>query len=1188
MSDTGPVSGTGSRTGPWSDTVELPAGSPVDTVVPGYEQPELRGAPAGPPAGGPPAGWWGRLRSHLAEPFSRNAYALLLNTGLTGLLGIGFWLLAARYYADADVGRGSALISTMTLLSGVVAINLTGTLSRFIPQTGRWTRRLVLYCYGLSALVVAVLAAGFVLTLGYWGASFDPLRDPATGLWFVAAVVAASLFTIQDGVLVGLRSATWVPVENTLFGIAKIILLVLFAAAFPHNGVYLSWVIPMALLVLPINGLIFGRLIPRHVRVTGENFLPPSPAGIGRFFAADYLGALFVFGAVYLVPVMVAASVQPVTFAYFYVAWMMGGILNLTAMNLAHSLTVEGVYEMDTLVRNCRAALRRAVGLLMVAAVAVALAAPYCLVILGRGYLDAVPLLQILAFAALPRAVVEIWIGVLRAQNRPREIARVQIASGALVIGSVLTWLQVVRFVPGLAQWQITGVGVVVLAGQTLVALVVLPGLWGFLTSVPPAPGAPAGTPSPGPARTGGSARRRIPAGWTALGGVAGLTVAATALYLVPLRGTDLGAMTGYGLISVLPVASLAGLALLTLAFMSTLALRRPYRVVLGAQLAILVGCLHGVTALVEPLPRFAITWVHLGFVEYIGRTGTTAPALDGRFSWPGFFALVAFLTDSARWQDLLTFLKLTPLLSNLLYLLAFALLLRNLRASWRATWFAAWLFCVLNWVGQDYFSPQGFGYWLYLVFLAILVTWFRPAPTSTPAPDPGRRGPAAWLRPAGGLRSGELPVEPAGHAVRVALLLLLLGIFVVATASHQLTPFLMVGACAGLVLVRRCVATGLPMLLVVILAAWISYLSVGYWSGHMADLLGGVGDLTGNVASSVGQRASAGDVEHQRVVAVRIALTVALFLVAGLGMLRRRLRGLDDRVAVVLLAAPFLALGLQSYGGEITLRVYLFALPAACVLAAYAFFPESQSGHVLPQRILAAGAAALVLVGAFFPARYGNEKYEMMRPGELAAVEFVYQQGGPSRILFLTDQDDSGATPFIPLGYQDMERVDYTSMQAAPDPADIGAVLDRMRELGPGTYLVTTRSQEAYLELGGGYPAGWGQRFRARMAASPQVRVVEQNPDATVYTLSTPPLPASPREPGPPTGVNIGSTPWTPVGVVFAALLLGVLTGRELWRVRLGPGEHRRLRPLTLAAIPLLAGLVLVILQRLILLTNW
>ncbi|MGH3965016.1 MAG: lipopolysaccharide biosynthesis protein [Pseudonocardiaceae bacterium] len=1168
----------------------------------------------GPAAGRPSTERLRQLRSHLAEPFSRNAYALLLNTGLTGLLGIVFWLLAARYYTDADVGRGSALISTMTLLSGVVAINLTGTLSRFIPQTGRRTSRLVLYSYGFSSIVVAALTAGFLLTLGYWGPSFDLLRDPVTALWFVAAAVAASVFTVQDGVLVGLRSSVWVPVENALFGFAKIILLVLFATSFPRDGVYLSWVISMALLLLPINGLIFGRLVPRHVRTTGDTFIPPSPANVGRFFAADYVGALFVFGAVYLVPVMVAASVPPFTFAYFYVAWMMAGILNLIAVNLAHSLTVEGVYEANKLALNCRAALRRALGLLLVAAVLVALAAPYCLGVLGRGYLDAGPLLQILAFTALPRALVEIWIGVLRAQNRAREVARVQVASGSLVIGLVLVWLQVDAISLGLGVPQITGVGLAVLASQTVVALAVLPALRRFLAEAPPAELsfgavslAPATKPVSHPESAFGvrdpehldpgsatpAAPRvfrlvRVPARtWAPIAVVSGLTAAALALYLLPLGSIDLEDMNGFGLISVLPVGSLVGLILLTLAFVITLSFPRPHPVVLGAQLVVLVGCLYGVTALIESLPRFPITWVHWGFVEYIGRTGATAPELDGRFSWPGFFALVAFLTGESNWRDLAPLLKLTPLLSNLLFLLPLGLLLGNLRASWQAKWFAAWLFCVLNWVAQDYFSPQGFTYWLYLIFVAVLVTWFRPAGMGTAATSDsihhGFLG--RW-----GLRTilvrGEMPARPAEQALRVALLLFLVGLFIVASASHQLTPFLMVAACTGLVLARRCIATGLPILLTVILAAWFSYMTVGYWSGHLDDLFGGVGDLIGNLSTSVGDRASGND-EHQMVVYTRIALTVVLFLLAALGVLRRRLRAIDDRVAVVLLLTPFIAVGLQSYGGEITLRVYLFALPAACVLAAYVFFPETQSGPRSPLRFMAAGACALVIMGGFFLARYGNERYEITRDGDLAAVQYIYQQNGRAQILFMTDPPASGATPFIPVGYQHVERVSQVGMQAPEDPNDVIDVIDRMRELGQGTYLMTTRSQDAYLEVGGGYPPGWGDRFRARLAGTPELRVVKETPSAVVYTLRVSERMEPTQQPVPATGRGIGVTPWTPVGVVFVALLLVVLMGRELWRFRLAPDEHRRLRPLTFAAVPLLAGLALVVVERLVLLAS-
>ncbi len=1138
-----------------------------------------------------------RLRRHLADPFSRNSYALILNTGLTGILGVIYWMVAARHYTDADVGRGAALISTMMLLSGVVAINVTGTLSRFIPQAGRETGRVLLHAYGLSAIAVAVLSAGFVFTLDFWGPSFDLLRNPSTAAWFILAVVASGIFTVQDGVLVGLRKSVWVPVENAVFGIAKIVLLVLFANSFPHDGLYLSWVIPMALLVLPVNGLIFGRLVPRRHRATPDDFLPPSRAQVRGFLAGDYVGALFVFASVYLVPVIVASSVAPRTFAYFYVVWSVSGILHLVGVNLAASLTVEGVYEADRLAANCRAALRRALGILLLAAAVVALAAPYILGVLGRGYVDAALLLQLLALAAVPRAVVEIWIGVLRAQGRPRQIARVQIASGGLLVGFVLVWLQVdQQSLADLGVQRITGVGLAVLASQTVVALAVLPHLRRFVrqtvevtertpaayrshaTDQSPVQSGVAGLKSVEPVRWSMSS-------WLPVAGVCVVGAAGLVCYLLSLGDVALDRMNGYGLISVLPVASLVGMALLTLAFVLTLFLRRSYPVVLGAQLVTMVGCLHGVTALIEPLPRFPITWVHLGFVEYIARTGTTAPGLDGRFSWPGFFALVAMWIGRTNWSDLVPVLTLTPLISNLLFLLPLGLLLRNLRASWQAKWFAAWLFAVLNWVGQDYFSPQGFSYWLYLIFLAVLVTWFRPAATSVataPERSPGRR---RWWPKL--VVPGELPPRPAEYSVQVALMLLAVGLFTVATVSHQLTPFLMVAACVGLVLARRCVVTGLPMLLTVILVGWISFMTVAYWSGHLGSLLEGIGNVIGNVSTSVWDRASSGSTQHRTVLFVRAALTVGLFGLAIFGILRRRRRAVDDRIAIALVLTPFVAVALHNYGGEIALRVYLFALPAAALLAAYAFFPETGSGSRSPRRFIAVGACALVLVGGFFPARYGNEQYEITRVGELAAVNYVYQQGGPARILLLTDTPFSDAPPFVPVGYRDVERVSHLSTLAPRDPDDVSRVVSTLRGLGRDSYLMTTRSQEAYLEVSAGYPPGWGDRFRTRLAATPDVQVVAETPDAVVYahreSQSIEPTPQ--RATG--TATQIGTTPWTPAGLVFLALLLVVLTWRELWRLRLAPDQRRRLRPLTLAAVPLLVGLALVVAERLILLSQ-
>jgi O-antigen/teichoic acid export membrane protein len=1111
-----------------------------------------------------------RLRGYIADPFSRNAFALILNTGLTGFLGIGFWWLAPRYYSEAVVGRGSALISVMTLLSGVVAINLTGTLSRFIPRAGRRTGRLVCAVYLLSIVIVVVLSGGFLLTLGHWGPNFDLLRDPVMALCFVPAVVIAGIFTIQDAVLTALRRSFWVPVENTCFGLIKIVLLVVLASALPNDGFYLSWVIAMVLLVPPISGLIFGRLLPRHGRMTGDHVVPPTRAQVGGFFAGDYVGALFVFAAGYLVPVIVAADFAPDDFAHFYLVWTVVGILNLVATNLATSMTVEGGYEAGKLATNCRTALRRALGILVVAVAALALVAHWAFGALGPGYLAALPALFALAFAALPRAVVEIWIGVLRAQGRARQVARVQIAIGVLVVGSVLAWLQTDEHALGQKLDRITGVGVAVLVSYAAVAIAVLPGLRRFMVE----------SDAPRDARPSAARRLLGQARWPSRASVAVCVLTAAALigYRLSLRKVDLTRIDGLGLISALPVTSLLCLALLTLAFGITLSFQRPRAAILGAQLVATLACLHGVAALIEPLPRFPTVWIHMGFVEYIGRTGTVLPYQDARFNWPGFFSLIAFVTGKHDWASMVGLLTWTPLLSNLLYLLPFVLLLRNLRASWRAKWFAAWLFCVLNWVGQDYFSPQGFTYLFYLVFIATLVTWFRSA-----GPDPLAIRLGAKHRNRGKTRNlvpGELPARTTQTGVRVTLMLLLVGSFVLATFSHQLTPFVMMGALTGLVLVRRCIATGLPWLLGVILTAYVSYLGAAYWAGHFGTLKAGLGDLIATLLAGTAGRAHGGSAEHGAVLTVRLAITVGVFAVAMIGAWRRRRRGFDDRVAIVLALAPLPAL-LETYGGEMVLRVYLFALPGTCVLAAYAFFPTVRSARRPWSGLLAAAVCSLVLVGGFLFARYGNEAYEMTRPGELAIAEYVYQHHA-SPVLFMVDTDDPWATPFIPLGYRDVEDVSFSSIRAPINPRNVDSVVAALRKLGPSGYLLTTRSQEWYVNSVGDYPRSWGDDFRESMRKNPQVRVVTANADAVLYALR-----AGPKH-GPPVahrgqfaGVRVLPTVWTPVGIFFLFPLILVLLVREVWRVCLGPGERERLLPLTLMAAPLFVVFVAVLIER-------
>ena len=409
------------------------------------------------------------LRRQLTDPLSRNGYALVANSGATGLLGLLYWVLVARLYPTAVVGRASAAYAAMNLLAGFTALNFNGALTRFIPQAGHRTKRLVTQAYLVSGLASVLVAVPFLLTIGRWGPSYAELGSPITGLFFVGCVVTWAVFTLQDSVLTGLRSAVWVLVENGLFGVVKIVLLVAFASRLPHLGIYLSWMVPALAAVPLVNALIYGRLVPRHTAATLES-APPTSRQIGRFLAGDYSGAMFLLATTSLVPVLVAVRISDVRLtAYFYMAWMVGGVLDLVGINMAMSLTVEGSFDASTLALNCRRALRKIAGILLPCAALTALLAEWALGLFGPGYAEyGAPVLQLLAVATLPRAVTEVYLGALRAQSRTSLVAIIQGSRCVLMLG--LTVVLVTSMGP-------VGAGLAAVLSQGAVALVILPGL---------------------------------------------------------------------------------------------------------------------------------------------------------------------------------------------------------------------------------------------------------------------------------------------------------------------------------------------------------------------------------------------------------------------------------------------------------------------------------------------------------------------------------------------------------------------------------------------------------------------------------------------------------------------------------------------------------------------------------------
>ena len=151
----------------------------------------------------------------------------------------------------------------------------------------------------------------------------------------------------------------------------------------------------------------------------------------------------------------------------------------------------------------------------------------------------------------------------------------------------------------------------------------------------------------------------------------------------------------------------------------------------------------YGVTSVVEAEPRFGPVYRHLGIVDHLLRYQEINGSIDAYFNWPGFFAFAAFLVAAGDLGDAFAFAGWTPLVSNLLYLGPLFLIMRSLTEDRRVVWLGVWIFMLTNWVGQDYFSPQSFSYFLYLVILAITLRWFSPVARTSLAKVGGAVGAA-------------------------------------------------------------------------------------------------------------------------------------------------------------------------------------------------------------------------------------------------------------------------------------------------------------------------------------------------------------------------------------------------------------------------------------------------------------
>ena len=421
------------------------------------------------------------MATSTAEPRDRlisSSLSLLLSNVSGAVLGVIFWVIAAHRYSPRAVGNGSAEIAAMTLLATVVQFAPMLIFNRFLYRSGTMAPRVVRLGYLFAIIAAGGLSSLFLL---FTGPHPYILGGVVPKFTFIGAVMLWVVFTIEDAVLVGLREMKWIPLENTIFSLLKLGLLVVVAAPLPKTGVFDAWIAPLLVVIVPINWLIFRRLLPQHVaRADGQQAFPESRA-LRRQILGEYGGSLMFIALGSVPSLLVVRELGPKAAAYFQTPWLVGTSIDFLLWTLASALVSEVNARPDHGPESVRRMIRYTVRFGLPLLAVAALVAPFGLRILGPVYAGHGTRLLLWLLASSPfMALNVLYITFARLGRRVRRIFLIQFSIALLVLSLMIS------FLPTLGE---TGAGVAFFVGQATLGLLVTPSLVRQLRRPSMAPG---------------------------------------------------------------------------------------------------------------------------------------------------------------------------------------------------------------------------------------------------------------------------------------------------------------------------------------------------------------------------------------------------------------------------------------------------------------------------------------------------------------------------------------------------------------------------------------------------------------------------------------------------------------------------------------------------------------------------
>jgi len=402
-----------------------------------------------------------QLRQHLQDPLYRNSYFLMGRSVANSLLGVVFWIVAARLYPADQVGLATALISAIGLLVILSNLGLNISLLRYLPRE-TYKKGMINTAFTIRGLFASLLALVFVAGLGFWSPALQFVQeDIALLLLFVIFTTANSLTMLQSAAFVGMRSAKFSFVQSIIAGILRIPLPIVLLSL-GVAGIFFAWGSAVCVALIAALFLFLPRVVPGYYPV--PTIKRKVIKEIANFSAGNYAAEILESLPSLLLPLVIVNILAHEMSAYFYMAWGIALMLFMIPNSINSSLLAEGSYDPVGLRKNVIRAIKVTFILLVPAILIVLILGDKLLLLFGSEYSqNALYLLWILAASAIPVTITRVYMTIKRIQMKMGPVIAIYVftASGTLALSCGL-----------MTSIGLLGIGIAWISTQGIMAVV--------------------------------------------------------------------------------------------------------------------------------------------------------------------------------------------------------------------------------------------------------------------------------------------------------------------------------------------------------------------------------------------------------------------------------------------------------------------------------------------------------------------------------------------------------------------------------------------------------------------------------------------------------------------------------------------------------------------------------------------